>query len=71
MPDTSSTGQNPFDIWTKLLENTMKMPVTSDTTNPISMTHDPDNKSLNDPWMALIDQLWRANPYSSLIPFDV
>jgi len=65
MSNTQSPGQNPFDVWNKLLENTMK-------TNPaMQMTADQGQTSVNDPWMALIEQLWQANPYSSLIPFDV
>ncbi|GAC1394245.1 MAG: class I poly(R)-hydroxyalkanoic acid synthase [Ktedonobacteraceae bacterium] len=64
MTDISSTGQNPFEAWQKLLENTMK-------TNPVTqMTAEQAQKSGNDPWTALIEQLWKANPYSNVIPFD-
>jgi hypothetical protein len=27
-------------------------------------------KGGEDPWMALLDQLWQANPYSTLVPLD-
>jgi polyhydroxyalkanoate synthase len=64
MTDTSSTGQNPFEVWNELLENTMK-------TNPVmQMTAEQAQKSGNDPWTVLIEQLWKANPYSTILPLD-
>src|SRR5438876_3459085 len=64
MADTVSSEQNPFEAWSKLLESTMQShPATSTTTGHTG-------KGGGDPWMALIDQLWQANPYSSLVPLD-
>jgi len=65
MTDISSTDQNPFELWQQLLENTMK-------TNPaMHMTAEQVQKSgLADPWTALIEQLWKANPFSNVVPFD-
>jgi polyhydroxyalkanoate synthase subunit PhaC len=64
MTDTSSTGQNPFDAWNELLENTMR-------TNPVTQTTaEQTQQNGNDPWTALIDQLWKASPYSSVLPLD-
>ena len=64
MPDTLSSGQTPFDTWIKLIENTMKG-------NPAAQTvNKQDRGDAGDPWTTLIDQLWRANPYSKLLPID-
>src|SRR5438094_8186816 len=48
----------------KLLENTMKE-------DPNAQSNY-KRKSVDkeDPWIALIDQLWKANPYSKLVPLD-
>ncbi len=64
MKDVSSTGQNSLEVWHQLLENTMKM-------NPVmQMTAKQAEKSENDPWTLLIEQMWKANPYSNIIPLD-
>ena len=64
MPDTLSSGQTPFDTWINLIENTMKG-------NPAAQTvNKQDRGDAGDPWTTLIDQLWRANPYSKLLPID-
>ncbi len=65
MSDTSSTtGQGPFEAWNTLLENTMK-------NNPaMQMTNEQAQKGGKDAWTMLIEQLWNANPYSTILPFD-
>ncbi len=64
MADVSSTGQNPIDAWSKLLESTMQV-------HPaLHMTAEQARESGKDPWMTLIDQLWQANPSSKLLPID-
>ncbi len=64
MQDTLSSGQSPFDTWTKLIDNTLKG-------NPAAQTvNKQDLVDAGDPWTTLIDQLWRANPYSKLLPID-
>ncbi len=64
MADRSSTGQNPFEAWSKLFENTMKVDPAA------SMTSEQARKSGTDPWLTLIDQLWKANPYSNILPLE-
>ena len=64
MAEVSVQGQNPFEAWTKLLENTM-------TANPIMQKQgEQAPPGENDPWSQLLNQLWKANPYSALIPLD-
>ncbi|GAC1695483.1 MAG: class I poly(R)-hydroxyalkanoic acid synthase [Ktedonobacteraceae bacterium] len=65
MADTTSTsGQNPFEAWNKLLENTMK-------TNPVMpMSTEQAHQGGKDAWTTLIEQLWHANPSSTIIPLD-
>ncbi|HEX6110256.1 MAG TPA: hypothetical protein VFZ02_12660, partial [Ktedonobacteraceae bacterium] len=64
MQDTSSSEQNPIEDWMKLIENTMKG-------NPHTQSNY-KHKSVDkeDPWITLIDQLWKANPYSKLLPVN-
>jgi polyhydroxyalkanoate synthase len=64
MTDIPSAGQNPFETWYKLLENTMS-------TNPVTqMTSEQAQENAGDAWTVLIEQLWKANPYSSMLPLD-
>ncbi len=64
MTDRSSREQSPFDTWSKLIESTMKG-------NPaLQASVEQAAEGGKDPWIALIDQLWRANPYSKLVPLD-
>ncbi len=64
MADTTSPGQNPFEAWTKLFENTLKGYAATHTTDGQAQ------ESGNDPWITMIDQLWQINPYSKLLPLD-
>ena len=65
MTDSSfTTGQGPFEAWNTLLENTMK------TNPPMQMAVDQAQKGGKDAWTMLIEQLWNANPYSTIIPLD-
>lgn len=63
--DTSSSAQNPFEAWGKLLENTMK---TYPAPAPVMAWQAPGGAK--DPWTSLLDQLWQMNPYSKVLPFD-
>jgi len=59
-----SSKQNPFEAWSELVESTMKVPP------PMFMPTGQAGEGEKDPWIALIDQLWQANPYSNLLPID-
>src|SRR5437763_16433642 len=64
MADGSSLDQSSFETWSKLLESTMKG-------NPaLQAGAEQAVEGGKDPWTALIDQLWKANPYSKLVPLD-
>src|SRR6266851_2659700 len=64
MRDGSSLDQSSFETWSKLLESTMKV-------NPaVQASAEQAVEDGNDAWTALIDQLWKANPYSNLVPLD-
>jgi len=64
MADISSNEQKSFDAWSKLIEETMKA-------NPtLQASAGQGLEGGKDPWLTLIDQLWQANPYSKLVPFD-
>ena len=64
MADTVSGEQNPFEAWSKLIESTMKGYSAG---QPLAR---PSQGNEKDPWIAQIDQLWRANPYNKLLPID-
>src|SRR5216684_7179593 len=64
MRDNSSSEQTPIEVWMKLLENTMK----GNPHTQSSYKHKSVDKE--DPWMNLIDQLWKANPSSKLLPVN-
>src|SRR6266480_4741412 len=64
MRDGSSLDRSSFDTWSKLIESTMKG-------NPaVQASAEQAVEGGNDAWTALIDQLWKANPYSNLVPLD-
>ncbi len=64
MADASPTGRSPIETWSKLIESTLRG-------NPAThMASGHAGGGEEDPWMALIDQLWQANPYSALLPID-
>lgn len=61
---SSASGQNPFDAWNTLLEDTMKL-------HPaMQMTAKQAQQGGNDAWTTLIEQLWNAQPYSAILPLD-
>src|SRR6266568_9587070 len=64
MTDTSSTEPTPFEVWSKLIESTMRRQP------PGQATAEHTQESKEDPWITLIEQLWQANPYSKLLPVD-
>jgi polyhydroxyalkanoate synthase len=66
MADASSTGQGPFDIWSKLFEKTLNAGLP----HSAATTRHADGEQEEDPWIALINQLWQMNPYSALLPID-
>ncbi len=55
------TAGNPAEMWQKLIENT---------TTTHTPDHSQDKGKGQDPWLAYVDQLWKANPYSKSFPFD-
>src|SRR6266852_4903686 len=60
----ADTSQNPFDVWAKLFERTVRGNAA------IQPGAEQAAEGEEDPWTTLIDQLWRANPYSRLVPLD-
>src|SRR5436190_11678946 len=64
MSDTIPSRQNPFEAWSELVESTMEVPP------PMFAPTGQVGEGEKDPWIALIDQLWQANPYSKLLPID-
>ena len=64
MAERSMSEQTPFETWSKLIENTMK-------DNPALQGNAGQAvESGKDPWITLIDQLWKTNPYSKMVPID-
>ncbi|HJT57375.1 MAG TPA: class I poly(R)-hydroxyalkanoic acid synthase [Ktedonobacteraceae bacterium] len=61
---TSSSQPGAFHDWSKLFESTMKHYTEQETTAQQT------RESKDDPWINLIDQLWKSNPYSRLLPID-
>src|SRR2546426_6750622 len=59
-----ATEQSPVEAWRKLIENTMQY---YPAPQSVASQAKEDEK---DPWITLIDQLWKANPYSKLVPLD-
>ena len=64
MRDNSSSEQTPIEVWMTLLENTMKGNPNTKASNKRT------SADKEDPWIILIDQLWKANPYSKLLPVN-
>jgi polyhydroxyalkanoate synthase subunit PhaC len=64
MADTVASEQNPFEAWSKLIENTMK----GNPAMPTMVEHVQEGE--HDSWLTLIDQFWQASPYSKLIPLN-
>src|SRR6266700_1236792 len=64
MTERSSRDLSPFDTWSKLVESNMN-------DNPVlQASAEQAAQGGKDPWLALINQLWQANPYSKLVPLD-
>src|SRR5947209_14724270 len=66
MATKPSSEQNPLEIWSKLIENTTK--AYSGASAHVETAQ--ERSTGEDPWVVLIDQLWKANPYSKLLPID-
>jgi polyhydroxyalkanoate synthase len=65
MKEVQAKGPSPLQSWSELIEKTMNG-------NPVRQAIAgvaQDGKE--DPWLALIDRLWEANPYSNLLPIDL
>jgi polyhydroxyalkanoate synthase subunit PhaC len=61
---STSSGKSPLDTWSKLIESTMKG-------NPALQGNVGQAvEGGKDPWITLIDQLWKTNPYSKMVPID-
>src|SRR5437588_784475 len=67
MADTSSTRQSPIEAWSKLIESTMQEHPARQVETAYRQL---EEETKGDPWLTLIDQLWKANPYSKLFPID-
>lgn len=67
MAEQTTSEQNPFETWQKLLENTMK---SSPAAQAAPATTKAGGSDAQDPWLALIDRLWQANPFHNLVPID-
>jgi len=64
MKEVPAKEPGPFESWSVLIEKTMNgNPVTQSIT---SLAQD----GREDPWIALIDRLWEANPYGKGLPID-
>jgi polyhydroxyalkanoate synthase len=64
MAEQSTSEPNPFETWRKLLESTLNgYPGGS----AVGKTVGDDDQ---DPWITLIDRLWQANAFHSLVPID-
>jgi polyhydroxyalkanoate synthase len=64
MKEVPAKEERPFESWREIIEKTMSgYPVTQAFTSAAQ-----DGKE--DPWFALIDRLWEANPYSNSVPMD-
>src|SRR5947209_9356944 len=63
---TSTNGkeQAPADAWSELVDKTM---AGYPATQAIGLAGKNDKE---DPWTALVERLWEANPYSNLLPID-
>jgi polyhydroxyalkanoate synthase len=58
------SGQNSFEAWNRLFEQTMKLYPTTGT----AIEEGQDGE--NNPWIILQRQLWKANPFSRVVPLD-
>jgi polyhydroxyalkanoate synthase subunit PhaC len=65
MPETSESF-NPLENWTKLVDNALGgYPATQ-----VIARAAQDGKDREEPWVAFMDRLWEANPYSTTLPID-
>jgi len=65
MKEVPATEERPLESWVELIEKTMSgYPVTQ-------AFNGTAKEGKEDPWYALIDRLWEANPSSNLMPLDL
>ncbi len=64
MADTVASEQNPFEAWSKLIEQATK----GNPAMPTGVGYAQEDE--HDAWLALIDQFWQASPYSKLVPLN-
>jgi polyhydroxyalkanoate synthase subunit PhaC len=65
MVDVSSTEQSPHQAWSRLVEATLRGSATRATA-----AAPPGRSDDKDPWGALAERLWEANPFTRLVPID-
>src|SRR5690349_19185186 len=64
MKEVPAKEPSPFESWSMLIEKTMSgYPSMQTITSPAQ-------EGSIDPWTVLINRLWEANPYSSVLPID-
>ena len=64
MKEVPAKEERPFESWSELIEKTMSgYPVMQAFTSAVQ-------GGKEDPWNALIDRLWEANPSSNMMPMD-
>ncbi len=66
MVENKAENGYPWQIWTDLLLRTLGLPRVEDESQAGGMPSD----AKDDPWVGLIDRLWQANPFSTLLPLD-
>jgi polyhydroxyalkanoate synthase len=63
MTNSIFSAQNPFEVWNKQFGQAMFYPSMG------TVTEEEANGE-NDPWMAMLRQYWRSNPFSKILPLD-
>ncbi len=64
MAQSPFSGQNLFEDWNSLFEQSMKLYLTMD------IATEEGQDSEKNPWTILLRQLWKANPFSRAFPLD-
>jgi polyhydroxyalkanoate synthase subunit PhaC len=66
MKEQASNGTNLLEAWTTLADSTAGYPATT----IIEALSQAQQRREEDPWVNLIDTLWKANPLSTVVPID-
>ena len=65
MKEVPAKEPSPGQSWSGLIEKTMSV-------NPVThVIASAAQGGREDPWVALINRLWEANPYSNVLPIDL